>query len=190
MCNQIVYIDDGVPYLNVQDIKPNLIEYENAKKIDPIISKDILHKSLCKEGQVLLTIAGTLGNAAVVHNLPYLTNSNQAIANIELNEDFSPYFISTYINSRYGQLEIDRLTISSVQPNLLLTQVKKLKIPILSNPFQTAIANLVQRAFELQQSSQKLYKEAETLLLEELGLFQQKELKKVHKKLIENCLKN
>lgn len=169
LTNQITYLDEGVSFLNVGDIKDNNIDVENAKRIDEKLSREVLEKSLCRDNQVLLTIAGTIGNAAVAYNLPKNTNSNQAIANITL-DDLSPFYLSVYLNCNFGKQQTARLTISSVQPNLLLTQVKKIKVFIPSVSFQKLIENIYKQTYQIKESSKSLYSQAEQLLLSELGL--------------------
>lgn len=169
LTNQIEYLDEGVPFLNVGDIKDNVIDFENAKKIDREFSRNVLKKSLCKENQVLLTIAGTIGNAAVAYHLPKDTNSNQAIANI-IPDEISPFYLSVYLNSFYGKQQTARLTISSVQPNLLLTQVKKIKVFVPNKSFREIIEKLYKQGYQIKNQSKSLYSQAEQLLLSELGL--------------------
>lgn len=170
LCNYIDFLSAGVPYLNVGDILENWIDYDGAKKIDEHLSRTILTKSLVREKQVLLTIAGTIGNAAVAYKFPAFTNSNQAIANIELYSDISPFYLSTYLNSKYGKLQTRRLTISSVQPNLLLVQVKNIKVPILSYSFQNLIEEIYKKSHHSRMSAQNMYFHAEQVLLTELNL--------------------
>jgi hypothetical protein len=170
LCSSIEYINSGVPYLLVGDIKDNVIDLSNVKYIDENLSKNLLHKSIVKHEQLLLTIAGTIGNCAVANNLPFLTNSNQAIANIDLIDDISSYYVSTFLNCKYGKQQTKRNIISNVQPNLLLNQVKQLLIFIPSQPFQQKIEDLVKVAHSYLEQSQTLYKQAEQTLLNELNL--------------------
>lgn len=169
LCNEIKYLDSGVPFLSVGDIKENSIEIENVRLIDAQLSRQLLSKSLVREGQVLLTIAGTVGNAAVAHELPIDTNSNQAIANISL-RSVSPFYAATFLNSRYGKQQTKRLIVSNVQPNLLLIQVKSIELPVLSDTFQKAIEKVVKNAHVTKELSSDLYAQAENLLLDALGL--------------------
>ncbi|GHT16955.1 hypothetical protein AGMMS4956_20210 [Bacteroidia bacterium] len=170
LCNFIEFVDAGVPYLNVADIKENIINWENAKKIKKELSLGMLHKSLAIENQVLLTIAGTIGNASVAYKLPQFTNSNQAIANITTKDTLNPFYLSTYLNSRFGKSQTKKLTISSVQPNILLTQVKRIKIPVLPLHFQGQVEKMVKNAHSIREQSQQLYRQAEELLLKTIGL--------------------
>ena len=151
------------------NIKENFIT-GNFKYIDEELSKNTLYKSLVKENQVLITIAGTIGNALVAQGLPINTNSNQAIANITLKKDVNPFYVSTFLNSVFGKYQSQRLIVSNVQPNLLLVQVKSIKIPIFSQAFQLQIEKMVKGAQAKQNQSKELYAEAEKILLAELGL--------------------
>lgn len=170
LTNQIEFLDEGVPYINVGDIKENNILIDDAKRIDEKLSINVLKKSLAIEGQVLLTIAGTIGNASVVYGLPKNSNSNQAIANITLNKEISPFYLSTYLNCKYGKAQTGRLTISSVQPNLLLTQVKLIKVALPLKSFQDVVEKAYKSYTLLINKSAKIYKEAEQSLLQQINL--------------------
>ena len=170
LCNQIEFVDEGVPYLNVGNIGDGVITYNHSPKISKEVSTSILWKSLVKEKQVLLTIAGTIGNAAIAINLPDGCNSNQAIANITVSDKISPYYLTIYLNSKFGKGQTKRLTISSVQPNLLLTQVKKIKLYIPDLQLQEVISGYYKTALDVLVQSEKSYTKAQTILLSELGL--------------------
>lgn len=168
LCNLIKYQKRGIPYLFVGNIKENEIATNNIKHINKKIH-DLLYKSKIYSGDIVFTIAGTIGNAAVVPDKLNNTNSNQAIAKIR-GTTISPFYTSTFLNSKYGKYQSCRFIVSNVQPNLLLTQVKNLKIPIPSGTFQKQIEKLVSKAHEEKQKAENLYKEAEDILLEELEL--------------------
>ena len=169
LCSQIQYLEEGVPFLQVGNITENNI-VGIFKYIDEKLSKNILSKSIVQENQILLTIAGTIGHAVVAQGLPEGTNSNQAIANITLQSGINPFYVSTFLNSIYGKYQSKRLIVSNVQPNLLLIQVKSIKVPLFSQSFQSEVGGIVKKAHEAQSQAKELYKYAETLLLKELGL--------------------
>jgi len=129
LTNNIKWENEGIPYLNVGDIHEGYIDYSNVKHIDEKVDK-ILQKSQIKEGEIVLTMAGTIGNVAVAHNIKIdHINGNQAIAKIKLKKNISPYYIASFLNSHYGQLQTWREIVSSVQANIFLSTIKKLKIP-------------------------------------------------------------
>ena len=169
LCNYIVWQESGIPYLNVQNIKDGYIDLNGMKFIDDKVN-EILKKSKVKEGQVIITMAGTIGNAAVAHNVPLKTNSNQATAKITLKKDFSPYFLTAFLNSYYGRKQTEREIVSSVQPNIFLWQIKDFGVPVPSKGKEKKIEHIYIKGLDAYEQSEALSFQAENLLLEELGL--------------------
>lgn len=169
LCNFIEWQDEGIPYLNVQNIRDGYIDFDNVKFISEETDK-ILKKSKVEEGQVLLTMAGTIGNAAVAHKIPEKANSNQAIAKIILKNDFSPYYLSTFLNSYYGNKQTERVIVSSVQPNIFLGQIKEFRVPLATKKEQQEVEKVYKDGLDELENSKSFYSQAEEMLLKELGL--------------------
>ena len=169
LCNYIQWRDSGVPYLNVQDIKDGYINFVGTKFIDEKVNK-ILKKSQVREGQVIMTMAGTIGSVAVAHNIPNQVNSNQATAKITLKENFSPYFVSAFFNSYYGKNQIMREIVSSVQPNIFLFQIKNFKVPIATQKEQKEIEKIYIHGLEKLEDSKLFYNQVKNLFFKELNL--------------------
>lgn len=169
LCNYIVWRELGIPYLNVENIKDGYIDFEGVKYIDDEVN-EILKKSKVKEGQVILTMAGTIGNAAVAHNIPLKINSNQAIAKITLKNNFSPYYLTAFLNSYFGKNQTEREIVSSVQPNIFLWQIKNFKVPVIPKDQEQLIEYIYKQGLDTLKQSKSLYSQAEDLLLTELGL--------------------
>jgi hypothetical protein len=65
LCNYIVFVNSGVPYLYTQNVCENFVGLDHIHFITPEVDK-ILYKSKVSDRQVLLTMAGVyLGRAAV-----------------------------------------------------------------------------------------------------------------------------
>lgn len=169
LCNYIVWQDSGIPYLNVENIKEGYIDFENVKFIDDKVN-EILSKSKVKEGQIILPMAGTIGNSAVAYKVPAKINSNQATAKITLKQNISPFYVTAFLNSHYGKTQITREILSSVQSNIFLWQIKNFKVPLISNEKQKQIETLWKNGLDELDNSKILYQQAEELFLEELGL--------------------
>lgn len=169
LTSYIEWQESGVPYINVGDIREGYIDFSSVKYISEKVD-EILKKSKVSNGQVLLTMAGTIGNAAVAYNLPRTANANQAIAKITPLDSISPYYLSAFLNSKYGLLQTQREIVSSVQANIFLGQIKKFKIPIFDSKTTEEIEREYKSFLEELENSKSLYSQAENLLLEELGL--------------------
>ena len=169
LCNYIVWQESGIPYLNVENIKNGYIDFDGVKFIDDEVN-EILKKSKVKEGQVIITMAGTIGNTAVAHKVPEKLNSNQATAKITLKKNVSPYYLAAFLNSYYGKKQTEREIVSSVQPNIFLWQIKNIKIPVMQTDKEKEVDRTYKMSLQKLEKAISLYSQAEGLLLEELGL--------------------
>ena len=170
LCNYIEFLDSGKPFLVTEDINNNVIETSRLHYISEEVHL-LLHKSHCFKRQVLLTMAGAYLGQAAVFNENFECSSNQAIAKITLKPNsINPYYLSTFLNCRYGQSQIERFRTGTGQPNLNLGLIKTIKVVKASNHFQGAIDKGVNTALDLRREGINIYEEAQTLLLSELGL--------------------
>ena len=169
LCNYIEFLDSGKPFLVTEDINNNVIETSRLHYISEEVHL-LLHKSHCFKRQVLLTMAGAYLGQAAVFNENFECSSNQAIAKITLKPNsINPYYLSTFLNCRYGQSQIERFRTGTGQPNLNLGLIKTIKVVKASNHFQGAIDKGVNTALDLRREGINIYEEAQTLLLSELG---------------------
>lgn len=76
----------------------------------------------------------------------------------------------TFLNSKYGRMEIEKYSMVSNQVNFSPAKFKQLRIPNLSPDVQKCIENIVYLSYQKLDQSKRLYQEAEQLLLDELGL--------------------
>lgn len=82
-----------------------------------------------------------------------------------------PQFLNIFLNSKYGQKQIDRYKRRAVnQANVNAQELQEFFIPIPPTEFQKQIAELVDNSWQQLEKSKSLYSQAEQLLLQELGL--------------------
>ena len=100
---------------------------------------------------------------------------NGSIFRIRLNKKIIPHFLFSFMSTRYFTFQKERgIANNGIEYNNIKT-IKNYLIPVISNSFQLLIEKTVKTAHENQAKSKVLYKEAENLLLEELGLLHWKE---------------
>jgi type I restriction enzyme S subunit len=169
LTNFIEWQDDGIPFIVAENIKEGFISYEGARYISNK-TDEILKKSRIQEEQVLLSMSGSVGNAAVAYKTPPKLNSNQDIVKISLKEKFSPYSLAVFLNSKYGRMQVLRLPVGSVQQHIFIWQTKSLLVPIFSINFVNRIEKIYKEGLDQLEISKALYSRAEDLLLDDLGL--------------------
>ena len=120
------FVEDGIPFLRVEDVLDGKVNYEEAIYSIDEKTHDFMSRSKTKSGDVLITIAGSIGRAAVIPpNAPEL-NMNQAVALIRCKDTVDPYYLCHIIQSLGIQQQVVNSTVSSAISNLSLGNIKKL----------------------------------------------------------------
>lgn len=81
-----------------------------------------------------------------------------------------PYYLCAYLNSRVGQSYLERIVRGHVQTGINLLDLKNIPILIPHQYVERQAADAVRQAYTRLSESKAWYREAETLLLKELGL--------------------
>ncbi len=163
-----VYPEEGIPFLRVQNIMPNYISESGIKHLSPSQNQEILRSQL-KKNDVLLTITGAYGKSAVVTDEFVGANINQHSVKMTV-KNIVPYFLSTFLNCKYGYSQSTRHVVGITRPALDYSAIKSFLIPDLDRNFQEIIAEYCCQAEKSREDSKQRYIEAQTLLLAELGL--------------------
>jgi restriction endonuclease S subunit len=160
---------EEVRYLQAKDIKSHFIADSNSV----YISREYFDKnkrSHVKEENVILSIMGSVGDIAITPKGFVPTLANRAVAIIKDIKEINPYYLFTYLSTKYGQLQIDRQKNGGVQERINLDVLSKVKIPIIKNEFQKEIETIVKSSHKKRKETKHTYSQAETLLLQEIGL--------------------
>lgn len=162
------FVKDGISYIRVEDIKNSFVEYENSPKIS-IELHSKLRNYQTKYNDVLLTIVGSIGDVGIVKFKLDKCNLTENCVKIIPNSKLKPEYLFVFLKSKYGQNQIHREKVGTTQPKLAIVRIKSFKVPLLRNIQQKTVA-IVNKSYELKENSKSLYKQAQELLLEELGL--------------------
>ncbi len=160
--------DSGYRYIRGKDVKPFFIE-ENDNVYIPTADFNRLSEFKLKEGDILLSVVGTLGHAAIVtaDNLPSIFSCKSTVLRSR-KED--PWFLISYINSAIGQNLLLRRARGTVQPGLNLQDVKSLSVPRISATLKAAIGRCTRASYEQLIAGRGYQEKAEHSLLETLKL--------------------
>jgi len=169
LCNFINFQDEGIPFLMTKNIRKNYIDWNIEKFVDQA-SHNLLWISHCYRDQVLVTMAGEYLGRVAVYNSDKEASSNQAIAKVSLKKGNSPYTVSTFLNSKFGQYQIQRFKTITGQPNINMALIASLKVPEFSEQFCQSIERLMMGLDDIKVSTLNTYAQAETILLNALGM--------------------
>ncbi|WP_180380261.1 restriction endonuclease subunit S [Campylobacter lanienae] len=146
-----VYKDSGILFLRAENIQENgIVNLENVKFIDKNIHDNVLKRSKLYNGDLLITIAGTLGRCAVYNN-DIEANTNQAVCFVRLNKAYKKYanFIQKFISLQSTKSQLLNQAKITAIPNLTLEIIKNLPIPLPPLSEQNLIVAEIDRRFAI-----------------------------------------
>ena len=126
---------------------------------------------------ILMSLTGDppdIGKVNLIFEPKEKATWNQRVARIFLRENqesfINPKVFYIVLKSKYCREQLERYAKGIRQRNLGIDCIELLKVPIFSENFQLEIYKKIQNSFNFLTESQSLYRQAEELLLEELGL--------------------
>ena len=145
-----MYQESGIPYIRVKDVLPDRINVSELTYISEEKHKELI-RSRVVPSNVLLTIAGRIGTAAVFPDFLKEGNITGHIAGIELTENINPHYLATFLNSPLGEFQFTLLGHRATRPELNLSEVGQVLVPVPPRPVQDRIAQVMQDAYTAQQ---------------------------------------
>jgi len=164
------YLKKGIPFLRSENLISAGLDLSNIVFISKKVH-DRMKRSKIFPNDILIAIVGaTIGNTGMVTKNYSEYNSNQANAIIRpSNHDISNY-LAIILESKICQLQIERLKGGGARDNLDLHEVQSILVPKPQKGLVEYCSSIIDQVTILRKKSQDLYSQAESLLLEELGL--------------------
>ena len=127
------FVSEGINFIKAESILDNhAIDKDKFAFIDSE-TNDLLRRSIINAGDIVFTIAGTLGRFALIDDSILPANTNQAVAIIRANQSKATpeYLYSFFLGNWHNDYYTKRIQ-QAVQANLSLGTIKSLPIPTLS----------------------------------------------------------
>lgn len=153
----------------------NMMCDRNILKYAPISHEEVDSYNL-KDRDVLFNRTNSQAFVGRTGIFRKFSNENLVFASylvrVKPNPDIiTPEYLTTFLNTKYGILDVKRRArISINQSNVNAEELKRVEIPLVSTRLQLKITSIFDDTFNFIQESEEKYKEAETLLVSELGL--------------------
>lgn len=143
-----------------------------AKYCDKISNK-VFESLKLQQNDVL--ICRTNGNPKLVGKAAMVMEDTDAafasyLFRVRPNNYISSPCLTIFLNSLIGRQQIEKYLMPSIQSNFSPAKFREIKIPLFNLDFQKYINELFLSSYLLYKRSQTFYRQAENLLLEELGL--------------------
>ena len=134
-----LYSDDGVKFLRILNVDDGQIVEGDLKHITDAVHEGELARSQLAVGDVLMTITGRVGSAAVVREEHLPANINQHIARLRINnERCRPEFLSEWLNCPVGLELSNRYVSGGTRAALDYGAIRNIRIPLPSLAVQAS----------------------------------------------------
>lgn len=155
-------------YIRGKDVKP-LTLMDNDNVFMPEHDYRRLERYALREDDVMVSVVGTIGNAALVtdKDLPAVFSCKSSVVRPET---LNPVFLTVYLNCRHGRNLTLRKERGAILKGLNLDDLKDVLVFEPSHDFQRIIEQAFRAALNLTEQSKGLQVEAEETLLAALGL--------------------
>ena len=157
------FADSGVPFLRVQNIEGGSVNYAKDTLFIDQKTHQALERSQIQPGDVLVSIAGSIGRAGVVPDSAPALNCNQAVAIVRTRGTVYRPFLRHWLESFGAQGQMRGATVTGTISNLSLTQLGNLKLPLPSLPEQLRIADILDKADALRAKRRAALGQLDTL---------------------------
>lgn len=157
------YLDSGVPFLRVQNVRPMIVSFEDIVFIGSDTHKELSRSTILYK-DILLTITGaTFGYSAVFNSEEFTeANVNQHIVRIRIDtEKATPEYVALFLNSHLGYNQSLRYSTGGSRPALDFGAIKQFSIPC---PQKSTQELILQRFETIGVNVRSIYKKSHSLL--------------------------
>jgi len=142
------YRNEGIRFVRVEHFSNGVIDTSLINQFISQHAHDFLKRSQLCEGDVLVSIAGTIGRVAIVRNFDTPANTNQAVGIIRgVEQVFYPPFLGSLLASPYVQKSIRNRKRGGGMNNISLEDLRDLSVPVPPFPEQLRIAEALDELF-------------------------------------------
>lgn len=161
----------GIPFLRAQNVSGNVDVAQETLFISPETHSALARSSIAP-GDVLLTIAGTIGRAAIVPPDAPAMNCNQAVAILRPLEGLDRRYLFHWLQSQDATGQIFGSTVTGTISNLSLGQISGLRLSLPPLDEQRRIAAILDKVDALRQKRKRIIDLLDSLMQSTfLGMF-------------------
>ena len=115
-------------FVTSENVREGYISLEKEKYL-PLGFNEVQKRSVLQKGDVLFNIVGASIGRAAIFELGKLSNINQAVALIRLDEEVLNQYVNYFLNSEGAKQEYLKKQVDVARANLSLQNVKDIEIP-------------------------------------------------------------
>ena len=147
---KVAYSQSGIGFLRAENIAGyDKLDLSNLNYVDEESHNNYLKRSILKENDILITIAGTLGRTAIVPQQALPLNTNQAVAIVRLvnNRLINVKYLVYALNSPIIKSDLLAKSVDMAIPNLSLENIADCNISLPPLTEQKRIVDEIEKIF-------------------------------------------
>jgi len=160
------YVGD-IPFLRIENLRRNDLDLSDLQNIPSAVYLQAVRNLFLKEGDILIARSGTYVGlcAAITRGFEGFVYGSYIIR-LRLRDDsqIDPRFAAIYLNSRFGQMQFDRLKTGSLQFNINIQHILDIILPNIPKQEQEQIVREYEKTFS------EIKTEKQDTLVKEAGL--------------------
>ena len=151
-----VYQEQGIPLITSKNLVGGTIDFSDVKFITKEDHLAISKRSKVDDGDLLMAMIGTIGNATVVKKDREFSIKNVALFKFQESKKLSNLFLLYLLQSPYTEMNLFSQQKGVTQKFIALGDLRKFTIPLPSLEVQNSIVNDIQREKEQVDSAHRL----------------------------------
>ncbi|MFA0494287.1 restriction endonuclease subunit S [Vibrio sp. 10N.222.54.B11] len=155
------YVEEGIPFMSVKDIKGGEIFFDNCKYISHSTHEEIHPRCNPAKGDLLITKSGTIGRTAIIRTDDvfdlFVSVALIKPASLAVNMDFINIALMHWVNT----IDVSSRVVGTAIKNLHLRDMRVLAIPFASLEEQKEIVRLVGQYFAFADTIEAQVKKAQ-----------------------------
>lgn len=141
------YVESGVPFISVKDIRDGVIDFSSTKFITNREHEELCKRCYPQKGDLLITKSGTIGRTAMVNTQAEFSLFVSVALIKPASKLVNMRFIDIALMKWVGEIDISSRIVGSAIKNLHLTDMKVLAIPFAPLEEQAEIVRRVEQLF-------------------------------------------
>jgi restriction endonuclease S subunit len=162
------YVSEGVPLIRPLNCKNFIVENNEFVYITQEDSIRLKTSSFPAKSLLFTQRGNGVGDVAILPNHINRCTISANLIGAEVKGSHDPYYIVTFLKSKYGQNQLLQNSSNSVKPKIDIDSIKNIQVVIPRKEIQNYIGNKVRKAEELRKEAKRLKEEAEFIIADQL----------------------
>jgi type I restriction enzyme S subunit len=154
------FVENGIPFIRSTDLLSPFVDLNSCVHIT-LSDHQAQLGSAVQPGDVLVSVAGTLGAVGVVPKGVNAANTNQNVARLRFSQErCDSYYLALFLCTEFGKNQVEQNATRTVQSYINSTNLGKVRVAVPPKPVQMKIGDRARLAESLLSEAAKLIREA------------------------------